>query len=280
MDTVDAHSAISVVDAHSAISVVDAHSAISVVDAHAHIWDTERLTYDWLRGLPALNRRIVWEDLAQHLETARVQQVVLVEAHNSRAETEWLLTVAQAQPRVLAVVGAALEPNELRSWLPDQPPKLAGVRLNLAVPQPDWRRVTTTLELLAAADLCCDLLLPPVFPQPLLEVLCDLSGRVVLNHFAGAVQASPDPNQWQRCLEPVAALPQVALKLSGRKHVPTPMLEAACGLFGAARLLYGSNFPLHSGGNPLSPWLETLPYRQQAQILGGNARTIYRGLHD
>ena len=65
------------------------------VDSHHHFWDLERLDYDWMPPGPSvLSRNYLPEDLAPILERNGVERTVLVQAHASVEEAEFLLELA------------------------------------------------------------------------------------------------------------------------------------------------------------------------------------------
>jgi L-fuconolactonase len=61
-----------------------------VIDAHLHLWNTERLRYDWLQRPEnaAINRTFAFGDFRSRAAAAGVDRAVLVQADDSAADTE------------------------------------------------------------------------------------------------------------------------------------------------------------------------------------------------
>ena len=79
-----------------------------IVDSHHHLWDLNRLNYEWITpALPVLRRNYLPQDLQPLLEKNGVAQTVVVQAHESVEEAEWLLELADAHPFIAGVVGWA-----------------------------------------------------------------------------------------------------------------------------------------------------------------------------
>jgi L-fuconolactonase len=98
---------------------------------------------------------------------------------------------------------------------------------------------------------------------------------------------------WQAGLKALAALPNVFCKLSGlayradwhrwRPSDFTPYLNISLELFGPARLMVGSNWPVctvagdyESIVDIVLDWVRALSPEEQSQILGGTCTYFYR----
>ncbi len=77
-----------------------------IIDAHQHVWDLDRVRYDWLGPhLPLINKTFTQEDAEVELAAAGIDGVVLVQAADNAEDTDYLLEVAGDHAEVLAVVG-------------------------------------------------------------------------------------------------------------------------------------------------------------------------------
>ena len=73
---------------------------MNYVDAHQHFWNPARGDYGWMPADdPVLSRVYSPVNLASALQATNVQQTVLVQAAPTVEETEYLLGVADADPR-------------------------------------------------------------------------------------------------------------------------------------------------------------------------------------
>ena len=56
-----------------------------IIDAHQHVWDLDRVRYDWLGPhLPLINKTFTQDDAEVELRAAGIDGVVLVQAAGQR----------------------------------------------------------------------------------------------------------------------------------------------------------------------------------------------------
>ncbi|MDO6732355.1 amidohydrolase family protein [Marinovum sp. 2_MG-2023] len=266
-----------------------------IIDAHQHYWQLDRGGYGWIGPhRPVLNRDHMPEDLAGSLITNGIARTIVVQSVPEVAETEFLLGLARDTPGIAGVVGwvdpeTAEGAHDLMRMAQD--PALVGVRA-MAQPQPeaDWlRRLigSPVLKQLEAADLVLDLLVQPHHLAPALDLALAHPGvRMVVDH-----AAKPDPADlaaWEHGMERLAGCSNVSCKLSGLTAcVSGPSLTQVTStlvrLFGPARLIWGSDWPVLNETSTYRDWCATsrdlladlLP-PARAQIFGGVAERIYR----
>jgi predicted TIM-barrel fold metal-dependent hydrolase len=295
---------------------------IPIVDAHQHFWDPPRTPHPWLSTAPlsdfrygdysALRRPYLPPDFAADAKGHRVVATVHVEAEwdtqDEVGETRWLAalraehglpTVAIGHARlqdpgvneVLAghaafdfVRGirqkpaAAASPREARRGAPG------------SMDDPRWRRGYALLErygfsydlqtpwwhLDAAADLA------HAFPRI----------TIIINHTGLPSDRSLEGlKAWRDALELAAAAPNVALKISGlgQRNRSWPrdgnrqIVRDAIGIFGVARCLFASNYPVDSlcvGYRPLfddfKRFAADRPPAERTALFHDNAVRLYR----
>lgn len=272
-----------------------------MIDAHQHFWRLDRGDYDWLtpeQGI--LYRDFQPDDLAPLYEGSGVGRSVLVQAAATIEETRYLLDLAARTPFVAGVVGwvdmmapdAALQLEELAA-----DPGLLGIRPMIQdVPDPHWmleEAWNPVLEALVRLDLRFDALVRPVHLPPLRRLLDrhpDL--RVVIDHGAKPEISSERLEPWAREIAALASETGALCKLSGLVTEAgrdwsdarlRPYADHLFEHFGADRLMWGSDWPVvelaggFAGWLQVSlGWLDALPARDRAAILGGNAARFYR----
>ena len=54
---------------------------MKIIDSHVHFWDTEKLRYEWLKRLPALNRPFLTDHVPARVGDAEVDGMVFVQAN-------------------------------------------------------------------------------------------------------------------------------------------------------------------------------------------------------
>lgn len=237
-----------------------------VIDAHHHFWDPARASYPWMTDdLAAINRRFGAEDLAPLLARNGIDRTILVQARHSLAETRELLKTAAATSFVAGVVGwVDLEEPHVSQALTDLAHEPGGQYL-VAIrhqvhdePDPDWLarpQVRRGLSAVAAAGLAYDLLVRPRELPAALDVARSLPGlRLVVDHLAKPAIRDGVTEPWASRLRPFGELPNVWCKLSGlvteadwrawRPDQLRPYVEVAADIFGPARLLFGSDWPV------------------------------------
>ncbi len=273
-----------------------------MIDAHLHLWNTERLRYEWLQRPEnaAINRTFGFEDFRSRAMAAGVDRAVLVQADDSAADTEAMFEVAAAHPEIAGVVAwvpldrpgeAAAQLGRLR-----ERPAFAGIRTLIHdQPDPDWLLrppVGEGLALLEAQGIPFDVI--SVLPRHLshVPVLSERypALRMVLDHLAHPPLAGADLGEWRALITAAAGNPLVCAKVSGL-YPPGPswaagdlrdVVEFAFELFGPGRLMFGSDWPVAelSGGYgkvraELSALFDQLPPAGRDAVLGGTAARFY-----
>jgi len=271
------------------------------VDAHLHIWDLERSDYSWLTPeLGPLHATFTAEQARDELDAAGVRTAVLVQAEDSDRDTELMLEAADRHAWIAGVVGwvqlddPARAEGQLDRRL--EHPRFRGVRhLVHDDPRDDFLRldeVRRSLHLLAARGVPFDV--PDAWPRHL-RAAAELAGavedlRIVVDHLGKPPFGGDDWDRWRAALADVAARPNTVAKVSGlqvqgRPFTPAevrPAWEVALELFGPARLMWGSDWPLTvlTGGygtawDTMSALISELGPGEQAAILTGTATAVY-----
>ncbi|QCP05264.1 aldo/keto reductase [Brevibacterium sp. CS2] len=268
------------------------------IDAHLHIWDPAE-GYAWLAGAPAALRR--HHDLAEAAAAVLDDGAsgILVQADDTPGDTARMLAAAGADTRILGVVGwLPLDDPEaaaaaLTQWRAE--PLLLGVRhLVHDDPRPDFLAlpaVRDSLARVAAAGYVFEV--PDAYPGHLPHV-ADLAAAlpdlpIVVDHLgkppAGG-PGTPEWEEWSAQLAACAAHPSVYAKISGLQDA-LPHAQAAIGtaleLFGARRLLAGSDWPMTEAGGTtpavrttIDAILDALPAAARRRIRWATALELYR----
>ncbi|MCA0974299.1 amidohydrolase family protein [Halomonas denitrificans] len=257
-----------------------------MIDTHLHVWDTEVVRIPWLAaaGLPPM----------ASIPDGQDRRYVLVEAdaHDPAEEANWLIALAERDPRVHGVVASvALELPQAERALANlaEVPQVVGVRRLLQDRELfASRALVDGLKRLAGwglpFDACVrDHELPHLLR--LLEQVPELT--VVLDHMG-----KPNPRDgvardaWQRNLARLAELDRVHCKLSGlpaechdidelERHA-TDMIDLALETFGAERCLVGSDSPVSQDPED---WCERVlarvPAEKRQAVAEDNALNIY-----
>lgn len=278
------------------------------IDAHQHFWRLSRGDYDWLdvsdAALAPLARDFEPADVTPLREANEVTQIVLVQAAATEAETDHLLALADDHDEIAGVVGwvdladASRLPT-LQRWA--KHPRFKGVRPMLQdLPDVNWLDqgpAPVMVQALIDAGLRFDALVKTEH----LPALARFAARwpslpIVIDHAAKPALAqgwrAPWAKAWRNGLAELARQPQVSCKFSGLltempdqtkpAELLAPVWQALVSLFGADRLMWGSDWPVLNLAADYDSWVElagdciaTLPAADQAAVWRGTAARFY-----
>ncbi len=274
-----------------------------IIDTHTHFYDPSRP-----QGVPwpspdsgQLYRTVLPEHYRALAEPEGVTGTVVVEASAWLEDNQWILDLAEADPFIVGLVGH-IDPardafaDELARYADH--PRFCGIRCGsdyfTEEPEGDFLR---DMALLASRDLVLDVLLgADQFPtlMTLAESLPAL--RIVINHIGHVPIDGSLPNEaWVAGTERLSQHDNVYMKVSAvmeqstQQPAPTedgfyaPTLEALWQVFGAERLIYGSNWPVCERAGSFADAFAIVrrffddkgPVAAQ-RYFGGNARAVYR----
>ena len=272
-----------------------------IVDAHQHFWDPARGDYGWLTPDMPIYRLYGTDDLRPLLQASGVDATILVQAAPTSAETDYMLAIARRTSWVVGVVGwigldAPGAVDQVRRRAQDT--LFLGVRPMLQdISQPDWilrRELEPAINAIAAEGLVFDALIK----SHQIGVIAELAARhpqlsIVLDH--GAKPGLGDGEAmaaWRAGLAKLSAHPNVTCKLSGlltelppgagTRHVKDAA-DVLFDLFGAERLIWGSDWPVLALAGDYRDWFELAHEAKAARqssaaraVMGANALRIYR----
>jgi len=273
-----------------------------IIDSHQHFWQVGRFDYPWMTNdVEVLYRDYLPPTLEPILERNGVAKTVLVQASDSMAESRWLLSLADAYPFIAGVVGwVDLEGPEVQQQLDELTThqKFKGVRHLVESESADnWLAqpaVLRGLQQLASSGTSYDLLVHTrhlKHVRTVAETCPNLS--LVIDHAAKPPVARGEIKEWAQELRPVAAYKNIHCKLSGLVTEANhngwqvddlrPFVECVLELFGAERLMFGSDYPVCLVAasydrvlESLQEILKDLNAEEQKQIFAGNASKFYR----
>jgi len=242
-------------------------------------------------------------DLVPELAAQGVSGTVLVQTVSSLEETREFLELAASWEFIWGVVGwvdltSAAVGDELDA-LRDGPggDRLVGIRHQVHDdPDPDWLRradVRRGLAAVQARGLRYDLLVRArELPAAADTVGAFPNLQFVLDHVAKPRIVDGEDPEWRKGMPALAAVPNVAVKLSGMvteadwaTWTPAdlrPIVESVVDWFGVERLMFGSDWPVcllaasYAGVvEGLKQALGVLSTGDEARIFGSNAVHVY-----
>ncbi len=273
-----------------------------LIDAHFHIWQVARADYGWLDStitpaLAPIYRDIGFEDWRAVSLPCGIRAGIVVQAAPTEAETAFLLAQAALADDVLGVVGwvdmlAADAPRRVEALARE--PKLKGLRPMLQdIADPDWilqPAVQPALQAMAETGLVFDALIKPAHLSRMLVLAERHPGlRIVVDHGAKPDIAGGQWDEWAESMHRLGTDTGVFCKLSGLWNEAGPgvgtqaLARHAAWIyesFGAARTLWGSDWPVLSLAGDYAAWFalaqELVPSEAQALVFGDTARQTYR----
>ena len=274
-----------------------------ILDSHQHVWDLTAADYPWLGPQHhPINRTIELADAHEHMAAFGVQRTILVQAADNAAETQHLLRVAKADPRVAGVVGWVPldQPMLTTAMLASRDRRWVGVRsLIHDRPSDEWiLGCDEGLDALAQAGVPLDYVtsspwalrhVPGIAARhPQLRIVVDHLGKPPIGGSEHELAA------WRDLLEVCAAQRGVFAKVSGlygpegnlagwRQEEVRSAVGTALEVFGPARLMWGSDWAVSElaggyaqvTGGLIGLLREMLQGEDLAGVLGGVAASFY-----
>jgi L-fuconolactonase len=270
-----------------------------IIDSHQHFWRIGANGCVWpTPDLSAIYRNFMPMDLEAESASVGLSGSVLVQSQESGEDTDWLISLAEATPFVKAVVGWA----DLKT--PEAPariaalavrPKLRGLRPMLQSLPEDWildPTIAPAIEAMQAHSLTFDAL---IYTRhlPSLRLLASRYPAlpIVIDHGAKPPIAGGKIEVWREEIAETARSPNIFCKLSGLlteaapnqpKDALAPYIAHLVSVFGAERLMWGSDWPVLNLAGGYQEWFDLAcalsGFRARAldQVLGGVASAFYK----
>jgi predicted TIM-barrel fold metal-dependent hydrolase len=274
--------------------------ASRIIDTHLHLIYQDRLRYPWLADVPKLNRDFPLSEYlteADHLGIERALHMeVDVAAEDQEAETAF---VAGIGPPVIAAIASCRPENA------DFPasleriaatPFVRGLRRILHTSPDELGQAplfAENLRRLAQHRLTFDLcVLARQLPIAIALVRACPDVRFILDHCGVPDVAAQAVDPWRDDITRLAALPNVACKISGIVAYAAadwttadlrPYVEHCIEAFGWDRVVWGSDWPVCTLTADLTRWVRATHELtagcsddERERLLSLNAQRIYR----
>lgn len=232
------------------------------IDAHQHFWKFDPVRDAWIDdSMEVIRRDFMPEDLASLLRENGFDGCVSVQADQSEEETNFLLGLAENHDFIKGVVGwVDLKSPDLKQRLEQfsQYDKLKGFR-HILQGQPAGTMLEESfingIKTLQETRFRYDVL---IFENQLHETVKFVERvpdmHFVIDHIAKPAIKESSFDDWATHMKKLAKFPKVHLKLSGmvteadwdhwKKDDFIPYLDTCLELFGADRLMIGSDWPV------------------------------------
>lgn len=271
-----------------------------IIDTHLHLVDRTRFRYPWLDGVPPLNRDWSLETYRAQVQAAGIEAAIHMEVDVADAdrdgETEWV--TALGAPVVAAIASCRPEEEDFPEKLEAvaRNPKVRGLRriLHTSPDELGQRPIfAENLRRLPRYGLSFDLcVLARQLPVALGLAKACPETPFILDHCGVPDVAGRALNPWRADIAALAALPNVACKISGVVAYAgadwttadlKPFVEHCIEAFGWDRVVWGSDWPVCTLAADLGRWvaathelLAGASEDEKARLLHRNAERIYR----
>lgn len=244
------------------------------IDTHQHFWQLSRGDYTWLTSdLEPLYRDFLPQDLEPLMQESGMSATIAVQAADSEAETEYLLSLADQHSWIIGVVGWVdlAAPTAVASIERlAQQPKLVGLRPMIQdIDDDTWMLqdvLRPALEAMRAANLTFDALVLPRHLGHLDSFLTRYPElAVVIDHCAKPQIRNNSFEPWATQISDLAHHNNLYCKLSGllTEAAPNwqpgdiePYLAHILQAFGPKRVLFGSDWPVLNLASDYGQWRE------------------------
>jgi L-fuconolactonase len=278
-----------------------------IVDAHVHIFDPASIRFDWMAGVPKLNRSHVPDDYKRLTKGVTIEAFVFVEVDASPGEelgeAAWVTQQAAHEPRLRGMVaslplskGTAVE-ADIKTLA--AMPLARGVRQLIQghVDEPGWcirDDFMAAVQLLPKYSLSFDLCIYHPQMADVIE-LCRRCPDVqfVLDHIGKPGIKAGLMEPWKRELAKLAKLPNVSCKISGvvteADHATwheaelIPYIEHAISCFGFNRVMFGGDWPVSELATTYQRWVALVDHvaakaslAEKRKLFRDNAIEFYR----
>jgi len=268
-----------------------------IIDSHVHLYDVERLSYGWLKGVPKIARTHLLSDFDRARRPVIVDKLVFVEVAVDPGlhieEAAFIQGLAERDTRVAGIVahapmekGRAVEPDLVAL---KQNGRLKGIRRLIETERdPSFCIEPGFLEavrLLPKYDLTFDICVKHtamVYAIELARRCPDVA--FVLDHIGKPDIKHGLREPWASEIQEMARLPNVVCKISGviteADHLHwtsdqvKPYVTHVIDCFGFDRVMFGSDWTVSELSHPYSKWVEIVD-----EAIAGSSRAEQRQLY-
>lgn len=271
------------------------------IDSHQHFWHYEPVKHAWIGDeMHRIRRDYTPGDLQPLLAASAIDGCVAVQADQTTAETDFLLSLAAENDFIKGVVGwIDLRATDLEAQLARyaNQPKLKGWR-HVVQGEPDpffllRDNFLRGIETIGKHGYTYDIL---IFPHQLVSALELIDSfpnvKFVIDHLAKPYMKAGYSKGWAAMMEAIAPYKNAYCKVSGlvtegdyQAWTPEQVhhyFEVLFGTFPAERLLFGSDWPVAEVAVNYGRWVSVVedylaahPAVDATQVMGKTAVEFY-----
>ena len=229
-------------------------------DAHHHLWQYDERTMDWIPQ-ECIRRDFLLQEWVDTMNASGIDRSILVQVHQTWAETLWMHELSMQTDRIAGVVGWVdlFSPSLIEDLqrLPSNH-RIVGFRHIMQAESSQWwaqKSLAHGIQVLGKSGFSYDVLLTQSQLPQAVELLprCGET-RLIIDHLAKPKIGQGDRSDWEKYMKNLALLPNVAVKISGfTTETPNfqwnasdfiPYFAFLLTHFGPQRLMLGSDWPV------------------------------------
>jgi L-fuconolactonase len=272
------------------------------IDSHQHFWKYDPKVHSWMNDdMKIIQRDFLPQDLKPLLDKSGIHGCVAVQASQTEAENDFLLSLSHENDFIEGIVGwVDLQSKDISGRLEfySGHPKIKGFR-HIIQDEPDidfmlrpsfLKGISKLYEFGFTYDI---LIYPKHLPNAYTLAKSFPNQLFVIDHLAKPNIKEQEIANWSSDLKKIASLENVYCKISGmvteadwynwKPENFTPYLETALEAFGVERLMNGSDWPVCTLSSSYENtygiakrFFSKLSENEQEQFFGGNATSFYQ----
>lgn len=252
-------------------------ASLQIIDSHQHFWKFDAVRDSWItEDMKVIQRDFLPADLAPVLQENGVSGCVAVQAGQSEAENEFLLSLANNNLYIKGIVGwVDLRSDNIQERL-EYYSKFSIIKGFRHVLQGEADRglmlnksFMRGIAALQQFDFTYDILIyPDQLPYVPEFVSAFPKQKFVIDHLAKPEIKKKNMEEWEKSLILLQSFENVSCKISGmvteadwnnwKTEDLTPCIDAVAEVFGPDRIMFGSDWPV---------CLVAASYRQTIEIV-------------
>ncbi len=284
---------------------------IPIIDTHQHLWDLDRLSLSWIKGLELMNRSYLMSDYLKAAEGTGIEKTVYMEVNVDpeciALEVEQMTEYCRSPGTPMQALVISLDPmaKNFKDDLKRQAanPHVRGVRSVLHIPQtrPGYclqEDFILGVRELGHSGLIFDICIRPAnLPDAVKLVESSPETIFVIDHCGNAdphiVNGDTDPGSeptdnpfwhtalgWKDQMSALAGSQNTICKISGivaRAHAGwsadtlAPTIDHCLEVFGSERVVFGGDWPVCLFGTQLLTWVGAF-----REVIGKHSSEVQR----
>jgi L-fuconolactonase len=271
------------------------------IDSHQHFWQYDPDRHTWINDrMKVLKQDFLPPDLKEKMDKVGIDGCVAVQADQTEAETEFLLSLADEYGFIEGVVGwLDIRAENLEEKLDHyiRYEAFKGLR-HIVQDEPDDRFLLQSdflkgIETLSNYNLTYDILIYARHLPVAVEFANKFPDqKFVVDHIAKPEIKEQNIDTWADGIRELAQHPNMYCKVSGmvteadwqhwKPEDFNPYMDVVFDAFGTEKLIFGSDWPVctlaanyYEVFGLLDNYIQDFTDRERERIMGGNAQTFY-----